>query len=159
MILQCDHAPCGKLWSGSFEKDPEEWTEIDEPLSAKHQKVGPSFAYCRACGNETFEIKEGTGPSKVNPSLFNVFAYLDQQEKQEIKKGNARLLLVTDGEERDLELTPDDVLDFCPDEWREQYDLLCQAVYGAALFNPDMEIDGVLNIMEEQLARIKRTRR
>lgn len=94
---------------------------------------------------------------KETPSLFNVFAYLDQQEKQEIKKGNARLLLVTDGEERDLELTPDDVLDFCPDEWREQYDLLCQAVYGAALFT-DMKIGGVLNIMEEQLARIKRTR-
>ena len=58
MILQCDHAPCGKLWSGGLEKDPEEWTEIDEPLSAKHHKeVWPSFAYCPACGNETFEIK------------------------------------------------------------------------------------------------------
>ena len=91
--------------------------------------------------------------NKETPFWFNVFAYLDQQEKQEIKKGNARLLLVTGDEERDLALTPDDVLDFCPDEWREQYDLLCQAV-----FNPDMEIGGVLNIMEEQLARIKRTR-
>jgi hypothetical protein len=94
--------------------------------------------------------------SKETPFLFNLFAYLDKQEKQEIKKGNARLLLVTDGEERDLELTPDDVLDFCPDDWREQYDLLSQAVADCVtVFNPDMEIGDVLNIMEEQLARIK----
>jgi hypothetical protein len=94
--------------------------------------------------------------SKETPFLFNLFAYLDEQEKQEIKKGNARLLLVTDGEERDLELTPDDVLDFCPDDWREQYDLLSQAVADCVtVFNPDMEIGDVLNIMEEQLARIK----
>ena len=154
MILQCDHAPCGKLWSGGLEKDPEEWTEIEGPPPAKHQKVGPSFAYCRACGNATFEIKEATGPSKETPFGFNVFAYLDEQEKQEIKEGNAQLLLVTGGEVRDLELTPDDVLNFCPNEWREQYNLLCKAA-----FNSGMEIGGVLNIMEDQLARINRTRR
>jgi hypothetical protein len=91
--------------------------------------------------------------NKETPFGFNVFAYLDEQEKQKIKEGNAQLLLVTGGEVRDLELTPDDLLNFCPNEWREQYDLLCQAS-----FNSGMEIGGVLDMMEDQLFRIKRTR-